>query len=228
MKPKNNRVFLYLFLALVFLAGIYVCLTQGILINHEGLENQDTEPEKPSCPDMLIKRGNSLYLYNTKKPILDGKNPIVFKTLDEYIVYYKEERKKGVNCPVMYLQEENNAQGQDVLRMRPSPFYVEGGLPPLPMNIHDNTVATPVADASRMNPPYNENNFASFDPYGQYVGVFTNIDEIHNSTMTGEEISDNPMDPNWGGVDITNKSVLSGKYAGSEVSKPIYPAVIPQ
>ncbi len=34
-----------------------------------------------------------------------------------------------------------------------------------------------------------------------------------------KQLSDDPMDPNWGGEDYTEKSVKAGKYAGSELSR---------
>ena len=35
----------------------------------------------------------------------------------------------GEVSPVLFLQEETNAQGEDVFRVRPSPFDLQGGLP---------------------------------------------------------------------------------------------------
>ena len=73
-----------------------------------------------------------------------------------------------------------------------------------------------IEDASRENTSYNTNMYAGFDPTNQYVGVYTNIDEIHTSTSYSE-LSDNPMDSNWGGVYYTKDAVDSGKYKDNEV-----------
>jgi cytoskeletal protein RodZ len=73
-----------------------------------------------------------------------------------------------------------------------------------------------VQDASRENTNYNTNMYAGFDPTSQYVGVFTNLDQIHQSTSYSE-LSDNPMDSNWGGVLYTKEAVDSGKYADDVV-----------
>lgn len=224
------KILFHIFLVFAFLAGIYVCLTNGIINNMTIVEpaikeNLDNSKDlNIDCPDLLIKRGNKLLLYNTKVLQVDGVNPLPFNSLDEYIKYMDTQKKGGVQCPVLFLQEENDAQGKDVFRMRPSPFYVEGGLPPLPMDIHDNKVIQNIVDASRENPPYNANNHAGFDPYGQYVGRYTNIDQIHTSTIGGDNtISENPMDPNWGGIQITQDAVKSGKYAENEVRPAMYP-----
>ena len=228
------RIILHIFLLVTFLAGIYVILTNGLVNNMtdsavESMDNTQDNASDNNCPDLLIKQGNSLFLYNTTAPIVDGQNPIPFYNLDEYINYLEIQRKKGIHCPVLYLQQENDVQGKTVYRMQPSPFYVEGGLPALPMQTIDNTKIQMVMDASRDNSPYNANNYAGFDPYGQDVGINTNIDLIHKSTkMENGGISDNPMDTNWGGVDVTQQSVDSGKFVGNEVVKPIYPNLIPK
>ena len=224
---KNNiKILFHIFLILTFLAGIYVCLTNGILnVNKEGVENNDS---KPDCPDLLIKRGNALLLYNSNAPEIDGVNPLPFNSLDEYINYLEIQRRKGINCPVLFLQQENDVQGNDVYRMRPSPFYIEGGLPPLPLETHDNSIVQNIIDSSRDNPPYNANNYAVFDAHGQDVGRYTNIDQLHNSTMNTQTApSENPMDSNWGGILLTKNAVDSGKYANNEVTRVIYPKVIP-
>jgi hypothetical protein len=227
------RIILHIFLLVTFLAGIYVILTNGLVNNTtdsavENMDNKDNASAS-SCPDLLIKQGNSLFLYNTTAPIVDGQNPIPFYNLDEYINYLEVQRKKGIHCPVLYLQQENDVQGKTVYRMQPSPFYVEGGLPALPMQTIDNTKVQMVMDASRDNSPYNANNYPGFDPYGQDIGINTNIDLIHKSTeMENSGISDNPMDTNWGGVEVTQQSVDSGKFVGNEVVKAIYPNVIPK
>jgi hypothetical protein len=75
------------------------------------------------------------------------------------------------------------------------------------------------SDASRANPPYNKDQFPGFDPMGQYVGQYTDVDAVHDSTNS-RKISDNPMDPKWAGVTYTQQMVDSGKYVGSEISKP--------
>lgn len=239
MKP-NIKTILILFLLFAFLAGIYVILTNSLELNNnpandsiakdavETMESKNASSPNINidCPDLLIKRGDTLLLYNTRVLEVDGVNPISFKTLDDYKIYADNLNKSGMRCPILFLQEESDLQGKDVLRMRPSPFYVEGGLPPLPMNVHNNAIIQNIVDASRENPPYNANNYPGFDPHGQYVGRYTNIDEVHNSTMgvdASNSISDNPMDPNWGGITVTQESVDSGKYKENEVRPAMYP-----
>uniref|UniRef100_A0A6C0D4X9 Uncharacterized protein n=1 Tax=viral metagenome TaxID=1070528 RepID=A0A6C0D4X9_9ZZZZ len=213
-----NRIqtFVTLFFITAFIAGIYVTLNGGF---SEGFEQGHGPEASSSCPNLLIQKGNVLLLYNTNAPIVDGVNPIPFFNLDEYINYVDVQRKQGKTCPVLFLQQENNAQGQDVLRMRPSPFDLQGGLQAMnPLDQMSHPV--PVLDASRENKPYNENNYAGFDPQGQYVGIYTNLDQIHNSTKQNS-ISDNPMDPNWAGIGYTQQMIDSGKYADNNITRPV-------
>lgn len=232
------KIILIIFLLFVFLAGIYVILTNGLNLNESQTDSDDDAAEtlqnknqsssdiNIDCPDLLIKHGDKLLLYNTKVAEVAGVNPLQFDSLDDYKKYADNLNKSGMQCPILFLQEESDLQGKNVFRMRPSPFYTEGGLPPLPMQVHNNAIIQKVVDASRQNPPYNANNYPGFDPRGQYMGRYTDIDQVHNSTMNTAAtngISDNPMDPNWGGITITQKSVDSGKYKENEVRPVMYP-----
>ena len=217
---KRITLIFILFLMITFLAGIYVILTPKNAIETL-VNNVKGDEATQNCPDLLIQKGDVLLLYDTKKPT-DATNPIPFLNLDEYIFYLGQQRKLGNTCPVLYLQQENNAQGQDVYRIRPSPFDRQGGLP-LITGVSEqkvNNTVTKVLDATRDNPPYNQGNYSSFDPYGQYVGVYTDVDVLHDSTKKAAN-SDNPMDPNWAGVDYTQKAVDSGKYEENNIFKPM-------
>lgn len=206
MKTKLILVFLLI----VFLAGLYYYSTK--------VENMETMSK--DCPDLLIRKGNTLLLYNTKSK----EDPLPFYNLDEYINYLEIQRRAGKTCPILFLQYESTAQGKDIYRMRPSPFDLQGGTPP---NI-DPTVfgglssidgnPIQVLDATR-DGEYNQGMYAGFDPYGLHVGQRTELDVVHEST---EKTGENPMDFNWGGVQVTENAVRSGKYADRYVSKPQY------
>ena len=190
----------------MFLLGLYV--TVFFDVTKESMETND-------CPDFLIKQGSSLLLYNTKKPT-GPNNPLPFFNLDEYIHHVEQQKRKGINCPVLFLQEEINAQGKNVYRIRPNPFDQEGGLPTDFVNPEE---VGNYNDASRDNPPYNQNMYPSFDPLGTDVGQYTILDAVHD--MTGSnKISDNPMDTNWAGITYTQQMVDSGKYEKREITKP--------
>lgn len=166
------------------------------------------EPAKVKCPKVLIKKGEQLILYD------ESNNEIQkFSSLDEYIDHLKNERARGISCPVLFLQQENDAQGKDVYRVRPDVFNQEGGMAPVDI--------APIIDANRKSKLYNVNNYPGFDPLGLQVGVYNQLDAVHDSTEKAK-ISDNPMDSNWGGIDYTQKSVDSGKYEDNTVGRPLY------
>jgi len=224
---EKSRFLLQIFLIVVFLVGLYVYSTYDMkrsIIKMENMENQN-DTTKSECPNLLIKRGNILLLLNTIQPEVEGVNPLPFYNLDEYINYLEIQRNKGNDCPVLFLQQENDAQGNDVYRVRPSPFDQAGGLSEQPAaQQYDNSKRMPVKalDANQEYPPFNQGNYPGFDPQNLYVGIYTNIDQVHDSTRTESNISDNPMDPNWGGVIFTQQKVDSGKYDENNITIPHY------
>ena len=42
-----------------------------------------------SCPNLLIEKEGKLYLYNSKAPKVEGKNPVMFNNLEEYDEFLK-------------------------------------------------------------------------------------------------------------------------------------------
>jgi hypothetical protein len=232
MKPVTI-VFL-IFLLLTFLSGIYFCATHVSVINiYENFDpKQDLQgPTTIDCPDLLIKSGNSLLLFNSRLPQIPGTNPLPFFSLDEYIQYLENQRKKGIHCPVLFVQEENNTQGQSVFRIRPDVFDPQGGLP---TGQHRGEQQTPfgqpypspnknpiqVIDSSDDNPKWNQTGVQGFDPTSFHIGQYTTLDALHDSTYQGMNVSENPMDANWGGVLYTKSAVDSGKYKENEVLPP--------
>jgi hypothetical protein len=220
----NKQSVTILFSVIIFLAGFILYTSDAIIPKireeKEGLQNTN-------CPNMLVRRGNSLLLYDTTRKE-DANNPISFFDLDEYANYVKIQHRKGIHCPVLYLQRENDTQGNDIYKMHSSPFYVENGLPAIPLNVHDNTTPIKFMDASRDNPPWNQDQYNSFDPYGLNIGRFTDIDVIHQSTQQTGQFSENPMDDSWGGIIYTQNAVDSGVYDGNMVGKVMYPKISPK
>jgi len=221
---NQSRIVFILFLLIVFLAGLYVYVTNGLMPkskeSFDSIEVSNTgTTNNSSCPNLLVRRGNVLMLFNTKAPKIDGVNPLPFYSLDEYINYVETQRNSGMVCPILYLQQENDLQGNDVYRVRPGPFDSMGGAP-----------VTPYLDASRENGKYNQGTYLGFDPTSQYVGRYTEIDKTHDSTKIQNRspnaatpaLSDNPMDSNWGGVLFTQDKIDSGKYAENEITKPVF------
>ena len=194
----------------IFLIVVFSLVLVASSVMQEPM-TQQMPPEqktKVKCPKVLIKKGEQLILYD------DSNNAIQnFASLDEYIDYLKNERARGVSCPVLFLQQENDAQGKDVYRVRPDVFNQEGGMAPVDI--------APIIDANRKSKVYNVNNYPGFDPLGLQIGVYNQLDSVHDSTENAK-VSDNPMDSNWGGIEFTQKSVESGKYEDNAVGRPLY------
>lgn len=236
----DSKTVILVFAFFAFLAGLYFYLTFGVnqCKNKEsflaGRKNKGNLEE--SCPDLLVKHGKTLLLFNSNLPAKAGENPLPLASMDEYINYLEIQKKQGKSCPVLFLQYENDAQGNDIYRIRPSPFDMQGGLPATvdpttfagnfnQANVGANTGVNvgkiaEVLDANRANGPYNQGMFAGFDPQGLHVGEYTTLDAIHDSTGA-VATSDNPMDTNWGGPRFTEAAIESGKYEDRYVARPI-------
>jgi len=222
-----SKMIFLIFLLFTFLLGLYVFVEAGSQYDgysgeqlHEFFENNES-----NCPNLLVKKDGLILMYNTSKPVVDGFNPLPFYSLDEYIAHLERERERGNNCPVLFLQAENNTQGETVYRARPSPFDMQGGLqtqvPEVLYKENDKKMLVKVMDASRTNSPYNDKQYAGFDAHGQHNGERTELDQIHISTAQ-QPSSDNSMDSNWGGVKHTQNAVKAGKYKDREVAKPTH------
>ena len=171
------------------------------------------ESDPHGCPNVLIQKGSDFYLYNSKLAKVPGVNPLQFKSLEEYVEFTDWQRSQGIRCPVLYLQEVYDTQGNPVYKARPSPTNLSGGIPDTPAAMQYQQPVTKLFDASRDDPPYNQNSYPAFDPHDQYIGLNTPLDKMYHEGG----VSPNPMDPNWGGEEYTQELVDSGYYADDEV-----------
>jgi hypothetical protein len=222
-------------LILVFLIGLYFYAKNGDTKYSEGF-TVDT-PRKPKCPDMLIQKGSRFYLYNSKLTQVPGVNPIEFENLEDYTEFLDWQKSQNIKCPVLYLQETYDAQGNRVYKSRPSVSEPQAGLPPSanpPVGIAsqvpplmesslepvgDEAYPNPtlLVDATRNDPPYNSQSYPSHDPSNYYIGTTTPLDMM-NIKQEKAPISPDPMDPNWGGSAYTQSLVDKGYYKENEVS----------
>ena len=218
---------------IVFLIGLYFYTKTADANYAEGLtSNNTTTPRR--CPDLLIQKGSKIYLYNSKLAKVPGVNPIEFENLEDYTEFLDWQRSQGIRCPVLYLQESYDPQGNTVYKVRPDILEPQGGLPPsiasssgkmILENEHgqehgrkkDYVNPTLLVDSTRNDPPYNKNSYPAYDETSYYVGTTTPLD-LMDEKQESEAISPNPMDPNWGGADYTQSLVDKGYYKDNEVS----------
>jgi hypothetical protein len=117
----------------LFIVGLYFVVTYPSI--QEGFGGGGHSNKR--CPNILIQKGSVFYLYNSKIAKIPGVNPLQFNSLDEYIEFTDWQRSQGIRCPILYLQESYDAQGNQVLKARPSPTDLNGGLQPLSLGSTD-------------------------------------------------------------------------------------------
>jgi hypothetical protein len=220
-------------LILVFLIGLYFYAKTADPKYAEGLTNKINTSR---CPNLLIQKGSRFYLYNSKLAKVPGVNPVEFENLEDYTEFLDWQRSQGIRCPVLYLQETYDAQGNKVFKVRPSVSEPQAGLPPSsqpPIGIASQVspmmepleqvgeLAYPnptlLVDATRNDPPYNENSYPAYDQTNYYVGTTTPLDGM-DIEAENAKVSPNPMDNNWGGADYTQSLIDRGYYKDNEVA----------
>ena len=220
-------------LVIIFLFGMYYYMNSAHL--YESLENKETKETKETgkkstnsrCPNMLIEKDGSIYLYNSKLAIVPGVNPIQFKDLEEYSEFVDWQTSQNLNCPVLYLQYTTDTQNNELVQVKSSIFENQGGLP----NEKSNTLLggeddeyyekNKMLDATRNSTPdptkkLNTGMYSGFDQYNQNVGLDTPLDKMFQEKNSK---SANPMDTHWGGKKYTQKKLEEGDYKDRQVYK---------
>jgi hypothetical protein len=187
----------------------------------EGVEGFDTAAAQSfasnaiqtnRCPNILVQHGSEIFLYNSNVEKVPGVNPIRFKSLDDYSEFMEWLRGRGIRCPVLFLQYSYDAQGNPVYKMRPSPVDLQGGLSANVPYSPAPAALVQMMDASRDNPPFNNQMYDGFDPLNFNMGDYTAHDAAFREKELTMKYSDNPMDSNWGGRQYTESVVASGAY----------------
>jgi hypothetical protein len=142
---------------IIFLLGLYFIFKSNTIETFTDTQNTGMAKHKiaENCPDVLIQKGSSLFLYNSKRGSVPGVNPIRFENLEEYVEFTEWQRSQGILCPVLFLQHAYNAQGEPVYKARPSPTNLQGGLQDyyVDQNSLPNGVVTSETIANIMNNP---------------------------------------------------------------------------
>ena len=223
---------IHVLLLLLFLLGLYF-YAKGSCDCQEGFTNSKGQ----RCPNMLIQKGSKFYLYNSEVAQVPGVNPVEFDNLEDYTEFLDWQRSQNIRCPVLYLQETYDAQGNRVYKSRPSVSEPQAGLPPSsspPIGIASQVppfmesamepVGEPaypnptlLVDATRNDPPYNQGSYPAHDQTSYYIGTTTPLDmmDVQQEKMP---ISANPMHQNWGGAAYTQNLVDKGYYKENEVN----------
>lgn len=225
---------------IIFLIIIFFYTTYSKNNNKEGYANNENKNQL-RCQNLLVQKDAKFYLYNTNIAEVPGVNPIEFNNLEDYTEFIAWQRANGIRCPVLYLQQTYDAQGNPVYKSRPSVNESQGGLQPnnkMPISIASSgqiimesspnsgepTYPNPtlLVDASRSDYPYNKNSYPAYDNTSYYTGTTTPLDQM-DINQEKQQISPNAMDPNWGGAKYTQSLVDSGYYKANEVMISIPP-----
>jgi len=106
---------------------------------------------------------------------------------------------------------DDYVSNQDPVTMGPSGNNREN-------NVYDENSGS--NDVLRSNVAYPDSSYAPFDPLNEDINHYEYVaKEFASSQPTG--LSDNPMDPNWGGVKYTQDIIKSGKYNDNNITKPL-------
>lgn len=152
------------------------------------LSSREGFTDRRSCPNMLIKKGDTLELH-----FRDGKDPVEFNNLDEYTDFIAWQRSKNIRCPILYLEPVLDTQGDTSYRVSDNPY--QGDV--YPTLIQGNTKIP-----------------KAFDPNSFSVGFLDLIDKLF---VSSDSVSDNPMDTHWGGQQHTRNAIKAGEYDGSKI-----------
>lgn len=119
------------------------------------------------------------------------------------------------------------------------PLYVEGGLPPTPIEKKRQNVLQEIANVKEIPTPMGHDSviavaefpeqgagvpterIVNFDPYAMKQDAYIPSDKV--KTLPPGSYSDNAADPNWGGVLYTSANVEAGKYDNNAVKPVLYP-----
>lgn len=189
----------------------------GLFEGFDDMNNAGIVP-RSSCPDLLIKKDGKIYLYNKKKAMVPGVNPIVFNNLEDYSEFSDWQHANNIHCPVLQLEQVYDPQGHESYKIQPNILEPQNGLPPMRMYGLEYPNPTLLTDAGHNDPSYNWNSYPGFDSKGMNIGATTPLDGMDYAVEQNPLYpSPNPMDPNWGGADFTQSLINKGYYAGNEV-----------
>jgi len=162
MKSNLSKSLCYLGILALFVFGIYFLYTR---------------PPEPfisgQCPTTLIKDGNEFLVYNPEYAGVPGVNPIKMGSLEDYKEYVEWQRANKLNCPILHLEKVFDTQGSPMYEIRPDfdqSLNIGGMNHNLPM-IHSSMTPQKVMDNALDRPPFNANQYESYDKENQNIGL---------------------------------------------------------
>jgi hypothetical protein len=99
---------------LFFILGIYVTMSYS---SYDVLHSYSN-----TCPNILLQVGSSIWLYNSNNPLIENINPIHFNNIEEYYDFAKWQNDVNIKCPVLYVQQGFDSQGEAKYYLRNTPL----------------------------------------------------------------------------------------------------------
>uniref|UniRef100_A0A6C0BTE4 Uncharacterized protein n=1 Tax=viral metagenome TaxID=1070528 RepID=A0A6C0BTE4_9ZZZZ len=186
---------------ILFLLGLYVVLTyksDDVIESFSGNR----------CPDMLIQKGDKIFLYNSKLDEVPGVNPIQFDNLEEYSEFIEWQRSHNIRCPLLFLQQSYDVQGKSVYKIK-DPNNLQNNLPSelIKPKKSEMQLNSKLLDSNHDDKPFNQNSYPGYDSQNQYIGLNTPLDKLYSMDEVTRKYSPNAMMSNWGGVKYSDKTV---------------------
>uniref|UniRef100_A0A6C0H4U4 Uncharacterized protein n=1 Tax=viral metagenome TaxID=1070528 RepID=A0A6C0H4U4_9ZZZZ len=218
-------MYLLLFILILFLL-IYFLFFSNF---YESFQNIPT-----NCPNLLIYKNSKYLLLNTRLKTVPGVNPIVFDDLNDYTKFLEWQKSQGLHCPVLFLQQSYNTQGEKEFKQQPSVFEPQFGLPPSkliskyqssPQQPLPNQTSTqqPLPNQTSTEQPlpqqqpsqyFDSNIKYSYKPFLNYFYKWFSSPKEEQKNK--DKYSD-PMSKYWKGPKYTQKLIDKGYYSGNEV-----------
>lgn len=199
-----QNIAVFVFVVLIVAAAILASDSSTI----EGFAETDY------CGNILVQKGNKIVLKNTAKAEIPGVNPIVFDNLEDYVEYMQWMRSQGINCPVLYLREQYDAQNECSYKLQPDPSNPSSFVPAVGGS-QQGQDSGKLIDANHTKSVFNRNDYPGFDPQNQDVGRHTPLD-----VLAEPDLGANAMQSGWKGIRYSKDAVVSGKYNSDIVVMP--------
>jgi len=148
---------------ILFLMGI-------IFITNDELKSYNESFVSGQCPTTMIKNGEQIMVYNPKMAKIPGVNPILLDNIEDYKEYVRWQKKNKLDCPILYLEKVFDTQGQELYEIKPS-FDTDIPIGSMNHSMPRVTREPKILDASRDDPPYNQNSLPGIDNQNQMIGI---------------------------------------------------------
>jgi hypothetical protein len=164
------KKYIIILAVLLFIMGI-------VFITNDELKAYNEPFVSGQCPTTMIKNGEQIMVYNPKMAKIPGVNPILLDNLEDYKEYVRWQKQNKLDCPILYLEKVFDTQGQEMYEIKPS-FDTDIPIGAMNHSMPRVTHEPKILDASRDDPPYNQNSLPGIDNQNQMVGYGIGSDKM--------------------------------------------------